>query len=151
WAMSQGIHVFGAASIGALRAAELADFGMVGIGRIFADFREGRLEDDDEVAVDHGPAELGHLPVNEAMVDIRATLVAARHQGAIGPDCETLLLSIAKQSFYMGRTYSALLEAAATRAVSQGQLTHVLQWLEAGRVSQKREDALALLGKLRDF
>src|SRR5215831_4586114 len=35
WALSEGIHVFGAASMGALRAAELAPFGMVGVGRIF--------------------------------------------------------------------------------------------------------------------
>jgi hypothetical protein len=34
WAMAQGIHVFGAASIGALRAAELDSFGMRGVGRL---------------------------------------------------------------------------------------------------------------------
>src|SRR4051794_26348046 len=31
WAMAEGIHVFGSSSMGALRAAELADFGMVGV------------------------------------------------------------------------------------------------------------------------
>ena len=41
--MAQGIHVFGAASIGALRAAELDAFGMRGIGRIYEDFRDGVL------------------------------------------------------------------------------------------------------------
>ena len=56
--MQAGIHVYGAASIGALRAAELDAFGMRGIGRIYEDFREGVLEDDDEVAVLHGPEEL---------------------------------------------------------------------------------------------
>src|ERR1700723_3878164 len=34
WAMAQGIHVYGSASIGALRAAELHPFGMTGIGSI---------------------------------------------------------------------------------------------------------------------
>ena len=43
WAMAQGIHVFGGASIGALRAAELDVFGMKGIGRIYEDFRDGVL------------------------------------------------------------------------------------------------------------
>ncbi len=51
WAMSCGIHVFGAGSMGALRAAELYPFGMRGVGEIFASFRDGILEDDDEVAV----------------------------------------------------------------------------------------------------
>ena len=34
WAMAEGIHVFGSASMGALRAAELHPFGMVGVWRI---------------------------------------------------------------------------------------------------------------------
>src|ERR1700728_3217539 len=44
WAMAQGIHVYGAASIGALRAAELDAFGMRGIGGIYQDLRDGGLE-----------------------------------------------------------------------------------------------------------
>ena len=54
WAMSQGIHVFGSASMGALRAAELAPFGMEGVGAIFEAYRDGWLEDDDEVASEDG-------------------------------------------------------------------------------------------------
>ena len=57
WALQAGIAVFGASSMGALRAAELHSFGMRGIGRIFEDYRDGRLTDDDEVALLHGPAE----------------------------------------------------------------------------------------------
>ena len=38
WAMAEGIHVFGSASMGALRAAELHPFGMHGTGRIFEAF-----------------------------------------------------------------------------------------------------------------
>ena len=57
WAMSRGIHVFGSASIGALRAAELTAFGMEGVGAVFEFYRDGMLEDDDEVAMAHGPAE----------------------------------------------------------------------------------------------
>src|SRR5215470_18896878 len=56
WALTQGIHVFGSASMGALRAAELHPFGMQGVGSIFEAYRSGELEDDDEVAVLHGPA-----------------------------------------------------------------------------------------------
>src|SRR5215467_11177439 len=41
WALSEGIHVFGAASMGALRAAELASFGMQGVGQIFTAYRDG--------------------------------------------------------------------------------------------------------------
>src|SRR6476469_7469441 len=46
WAMSRGIHVFGSASMGALRAAELGTLGMVGVGIIFKQYRDEVLEDD---------------------------------------------------------------------------------------------------------
>ena len=85
FAMAGGIHVFGSASMGALRAAELHPFGMRGIGRVFEAYRAGALEDDDEVAVIHGPPETGYLALSEAMVNIRATLAAAARDGLIGP------------------------------------------------------------------
>ena len=78
WAMTHGVHVFGSASMGALRAAELAAFGMQGVGVVFEAFHSGELADDDEVAVVHGPAEVGYVRLSEAMVDIRFTLAAAR-------------------------------------------------------------------------
>jgi hypothetical protein len=51
WALSQGIAVFGASSMGALRAAELHPFGVRGVGAIFEAYRDGALTDDDEVAL----------------------------------------------------------------------------------------------------
>ena len=75
WAMARGIHVFGAASMGALRAAELDAFGMEGVGAIYEAFRDGYLEDDDEVAVSHGPMEVGYPVLCEAMVNIRRSRV----------------------------------------------------------------------------
>ena len=77
WTMEQGTHVFGSASMGALRAAELCPFGMAGVGRIFEDYRDGVLEDDDEVALIHGPAESGYIGMPEPMVNIRRTLSKA--------------------------------------------------------------------------
>src|SRR3954454_11670879 len=50
FALDRGIAVYGAASIGALRAAELHTYGMTGVGCIFEWFRNGTLEDDDDVA-----------------------------------------------------------------------------------------------------
>jgi len=50
WALSAGIPVFGAASMGALRAAELHPFGMRGVGLIFRWYRRYALLPDDAVA-----------------------------------------------------------------------------------------------------
>src|SRR5262249_34943349 len=71
--LDRGVHVWGAASMGALRAAELAPFGMRGIGRIFAAYRHGDIDGDDEVAVLHGSAEAGYRALTEALVNIRHT------------------------------------------------------------------------------
>jgi hypothetical protein len=145
WAMSQGIHVYGAASIGALRAAELSPFGMQGVGLIFEMFRDGILQDDDEVAVLHAPQELDWAPLTEAMVNVRATLAAGQRCGAIRPDVVTTLSAIAKALFYKERTYDAILAIAGERGLPQGQARRLTDWLPAHRVDQKRLDAMALL------
>ncbi len=107
WAMSEGIHVFGAASMGALRAAELADFGMVGVGRIFELYRAGVLTADDEVALAHLPAEHGYRRVSEALVDMRVTLGAAVQAGVCELALAGRLIALAGARFYPERTWPA--------------------------------------------
>ena len=149
WAMAQGIHVFGAGSIGALRAAELDVFGMRGIGAVYEAFRDGVLEDDDEVAVLHGPEELGYPPLTEAMVNIRATFAAAVRCGVLAPEMEARLTAIAKTLFYKKRTYEAIFETAATSGLPKPPLRDFAAWLPAGHIDQKRRDAEALLAAIR--
>ena len=159
WAMAQGVHVFGSASMGALRAAELAAFGMRGVGRIFEAYRDGWLppyeaepfEDDDEVAVMHGPAESGFVPLSEAMVNIRCTLASAAAQGVIGPATRDALVATAKRLFYADRSYERLLGCAADDAYPAHELAALSGWLPSGCVNQKRDDALAMLAVMRDF
>ena len=67
-ALDNGIQIYGAASMGALRAAELHPFGMIGIGQVFQDFLDKKLNDDDEVAVLHQNQHLDYTPINDAMV-----------------------------------------------------------------------------------
>ena len=141
WAMAQGIHVYGAASIGALRAAELADFGMKGIGHVYRQFSTGRLMDDDEVAVLHGPEEVGYVQVTEAMVNVRATIDRASQLGVIAPELAASLVRIAKSLFYKDRTYEAIIKAAAEHGLAPEALDRFTNWLPAGNVDQKRVDA----------
>ena len=82
-ALSQGVWVIGASSMGALRAAECAEYGMIGVGAVYEAYASGELEDDDEVALSHVSEEFGYRPVTEAMVDIRASLAAAQAHGLI--------------------------------------------------------------------
>ena len=63
--------------MGALRAAELEGFGMIGCGAIYRAYADGRITGDDEVAVLHAPAALGAAPLSLAQVNVRATLCRA--------------------------------------------------------------------------
>jgi hypothetical protein len=150
WAMSQGIHVFGGASMGALRAAELAAFGMEGVGAIFEAFRSGAIEDDDEVAVAHADAEGGYRPGSEAMVNVRSTLARAEAEAVIGPATRGALVGIAKELHYTDRTFPAILAAGAARGLAAGDLAALQAFLPEGRVDQKHLDALAMLRALRE-
>ena len=148
WAMSEGIHVFGASSMGALRAAELDAFGMQGIGEVYASLQRGEWEDDDEVAVVHAPAELGYGALSEAMVNIRATLAAATAQGVVDRASARRLLDLAKARHYTERGFSQLLEDAVD--LDPAVRRSFADWLPTGRVDQKAADAVSLIGVLRD-
>ena len=145
WAMAQGIHVYGAASIGALRAAELTEFGMKGIGHIYRQFHTGRLTDDDEVAVLHGPAEIDYVQVTDAMVNVRATIDRALQLGVVEPVFAARLVSIAKSLFYKDRTYEAILKAATEQGLAPELVGRFASWLPGGKVDQKRIDASEML------
>ena len=156
YAMSQGIPVYGSASMGALRAAELAQFGMRGVGRIFEAYREGVLEpfdepfeDDDEVAVLHGPEELGYLALSDAMVNIRCTLARAAEERIIDPGGRDTLVGEGKAIFYQQRSYDAILSRAAGQVLPQA-LERFRAWLPDHKVDQKRADAIAMLHVLRE-
>ncbi|WP_437540082.1 TfuA-like protein [Sorangium sp. So ce726] len=130
----------------ALRAAELADFGMVGIGWVFEQFRAGALDADDEVALTHLAADHGYRHVSEALVDIRATLDAAVAAGACTRAAADRLVALAKQRFYPDRRWPELLAEARATGCDVAALE---RWLPGGRVDQKRRDALALVDAMQ--
>lgn len=150
WAMSQGIHVFGSASMGALRAAELAPFGMQGVGAIFDAFQSGELDDDDAVAVVHAPAEEGFRPLSEALVNILATLASAEREGLLAAAEREALERMARELYYPERSYPALLSRAEREGLPREVSRRLRAWLPQGRIDQKRADALAMLRRMRE-
>jgi hypothetical protein len=65
YAMLKGVVCIGAASMGALRAAELHRYGMIGVGRVFEMYRDGE-EDDALVALEFEPETF--RPLREAPI-----------------------------------------------------------------------------------
>jgi hypothetical protein len=148
WAMTHGIHVYGAASMGALRAAELHAFGMIGVGRVFDCFLRGELEDDDEVAVAHAGDPRLFRVQSDAMVNIRFTVARAVTDGVVSRATGDAIVAAAKSLFFADRFYERILRDAASRGAVAAELDAFRAWLTDGRVNQKREDAVAMLVRM---
>ena len=109
WAMANGVEVHGAASMGALRAAELAPYGMVGHGFVYRWYRRTPLADDEEVAVAMAPPELGSAALGEALINMRVTLRLAERRGIVSRALRTALEGLARARYFLDRTYAAML------------------------------------------
>ena len=112
WALAKGIPVFGAASIGAIRAAELAAVGMQGYGFVYRWYLQTPLADDDEVAVAMCPPELGAAPLSEALINIRLTLGQAMLAGVLSPQERRRIEEMARRMHFVDRGYPRLLAEA---------------------------------------
>jgi hypothetical protein len=150
-ALSEGVHVFGAASMGALRAAELHEFGMVGVGAVFEAFRDGRLLDDDEVAVVHGPVEHGCPPLSTAMVDLRDRCERAAGAGVITHADAAALVGIAKALPYPERSLPAVTARARDHGVSEESARAIVRFTDEDGPGLKERDARALLDVIVSF
>jgi len=144
-ALGKGIAVYGAASMGALRAAELADFGMIGVGAIYRAFRAGTLVRDDEVAVAHLPGEVGYRAVSDALVNLRWGLAAAARAGVITAKTRDALVHLAQLPFYRERSWARLLADGRAAGLPARQLAALAAWPKPDR---KADDARLLLRRL---
>ena len=146
WALSRGVLVFGAASMGALRAAELYRFGMIGVGFIYRWYRLCEFAPDDAVAVTYSPVELGCQPLSDALIDIRLTLRGARRAGLLDHAQEAFLSSAARSLHYTERSLHALIG----RAEEAGIACNPSELASIGK-SQKRLDAEQLVCLLETY
>ncbi|MDX6258936.1 MAG: hypothetical protein QOH84_624 [Kribbellaceae bacterium] len=149
YALSQGIAVYGGASMGALRAAETAVFGTIGVGQVFERFRDGIYEDDDEVAVSHASADYDFRPLSEAMVNIRWGLENALAQAAISTSTHDILVQLAKDMFYPDRNWPALWRQARAVHLTSSQVDGAEHHVAVTRPNVKADDARALLLRMR--
>lgn len=135
--MAAGVPVLGAASLGAIRAAELHMFGMIGIGAVFAAYRDERIERDDAVMVSHAPAWLGHRPLTVALVDVEAAVAG-------WPTADrAAMVSIANRTNFRDRNWDALEQSFLSRTGRP--MPHVDR-----SASLKRCDAEQLVAALAD-
>jgi hypothetical protein len=142
--LASGVHVVGAASMGALRAAELHCYGMIGVGSIFSAYRDEVIDADDEVAVAHTPDD--HKPLSEALVDIRAIVGLAMADGALCRSEAEQIIDHARGVHYTDRTWTALLCAPIDADLAPA-LQRLASWHAShpGVEGAKHADAVAAL------
>ena len=138
--LSRGVRIFGAGSIGALRAAEMAPFGMVGFGAIFRAYATGRITGDDEVALIHAAAGQDWRPLSVPLVDLRAMLCRAVRARVLGAEAARMFFLAARAIHYVDRDWTSL------KALAPAGLA---EWLSLHPFSQKQKDAEACLHAAR--
>jgi hypothetical protein len=142
-AIERGCEVWGAASMGALRAAELAPFGMRGVGAVYRAYARGAIEADDEVAVAHLPAELGFRAVSDALVNLREGIAKAP---GLRADTRARLVELARARFYRERSWAQLDADARAAGIARREVAALAA---ADKPDRKAMDARQLLRVLR--
>ncbi len=149
--LRRGIHVWGAASMGALRAAELHLFGMKGFGQIFKAYVDGDIDGDDEVAVLHAPEDMDYALLSEALVNIRYACCCAVTEELLLPDTAASIVAIAAHLPFHERSYQSILQrAVAERVLSQELADTFLSFARQETYNLKKRDALQLLQALQE-
>lgn len=139
-ALHSGITVVGGASMGALRASELDDFGMIGVGRVYEAYKNGEIESDDDVAVVFNPKTLEQL--SEALINMNYNFHRASEEGLISKKDLKELSETAKSIYYPKRTYKRVLSEA---NIDVNQKNSLKNFLEKKGKDIKREDAILVL------
>lgn len=147
--LKQGVHIWGAASMGALRAVECQSMGMLGVGWIFQKYVEGFLRADDEVALLFDPR--SHRATTIPLVNVRWALQIAIEEGMIPGASESALIEFARTVRFADRTYESLLEATSGSSFNEEMQT-LVEFMKKDplRTDRKRLDALLLLKTMQE-
>ncbi|AKT39182.1 TfuA-related McrA-glycine thioamidation protein [Chondromyces crocatus] len=147
-AIDAGVRVYGASSMGALRATELSPYGMIGVGRIYDLFASGAIDADDEVAMVYDSAT--QRPLSDPMVNIRLAIASAVDAGVISEPLGRRIIDQAKKLYYPDRSYKRVLGMLASE-IPDTERTALLGFLQSAQPDAKREDAVELLKQMATY
>lgn len=144
-AIENKITVIGASSMGALRAAELHPFGMKGYGTIFEWYRDGIIDGDDEVALNHGDVSSGFKHLSEPLVNIRFNLMRAEKQEHISREQCLKLTEYAKSTYYVDRSYQLIIDSSLIKKMPLNQRERFIKFIKQDSIDLKKQDAVDTL------
>ena len=143
-AMKSGIKVYGASSMGALRALELDTLGMTGVGYVYNQYATGEVDSDDDVAVMLDGETLEAISV--PLINMKYVFENAVSEGIITDDEKEELLKTAKKTYYPKRNYAKTLNDSSLDDAKKSELIDFI------RTSPdiKKEDAKELLNLIKE-
>ena len=131
--------------MGALRASELDDFGMIGVGRVYSYYKNGLIEADDDVAVVFNPQTLEQL--SEALVTMGYNFRLAANEDLIDEEDFKSLVQTAKSIYYPKRTYRKVLKDA---GIAEDKKEGLERFLDERSIDLKMEDAVEVLKYVKE-
>lgn len=144
-AMYNGVKVIGSSSMGALRASELDSLGMIGIGYVYEQYRDGKITSDDDVAVSLDKDTLEAISV--PLVNMEYVFRNAEKENIITEGEKEELLKIAKEIYYPKRLYSTVLN----KSSLDNNKKDVLIDFIAKSKDIKKEDGLKLIKYIKEL
>jgi hypothetical protein len=148
-ALRDGIQVLGASSMGALRAAELEPFGMVGVGEVYDAYRAGELQSDADVALLLDPDTQRAL--TEPVVNVMHMMDCARDEGMIDDKLAGRVVAAARGLYFGELTYPRLFQQLLDEDAGE-QLEQLMAFVANRQADNdlKRKDALAAMRALNE-
>ncbi|MDR2873359.1 MAG: TfuA-related McrA-glycine thioamidation protein [Methanobrevibacter sp.] len=143
-AIEHGITVVGGSSMGALRAADLDDLGMKGVGYIYQQYANGTIESDDDVALIFTE---DYMPLSEPYINIEYNFNHAEKENIISNNEKQALLSIAKSLYYPKRNYPIIIEKSELKSETKNKLKEFLKTA----IDLKKEDAIEVLKYIKSL
>jgi len=136
-------QVYGASSLGALRAVELEKFGMKGYGQVFELFKKNIINSDDEVAVTFDNS---YNLLSEAMIDIRYNLFLAFKKGIIDKETKDIMVKLAKRIYFPFRSYENIIRKSLQLYPSKEKyISRFNEYIIDNKLSLKELDAILTL------
>jgi hypothetical protein len=123
---------------------------MEGIGEIYALYKRGRIDGDDEVAVLHADEHEGYRPLTDALINLRLNLRRATARQVISARTASAVLEHARRLSFSERTREAILAGAERLGSPREELESLWHFLRCEAVDLKRDDALALVRTVAD-
>jgi TfuA protein len=142
--LSEGAKVWGASSMGALRAVELRNIGMQGLGLIYQYYLTGQVEDDDEVAVIFNKK--NNKSYSYPLINLRYSLKHLKATKKLAIEVADEILEKEKERYFPFRNFNSIYETC--KEISGNKGDEIYNLIKDNWIDLKAIDAKSTLRKV---